>query len=111
MDKHTEKLFKLSKWAYFLLYVPLFGYALNPDLYIFWLAVLFIGGWIILLKNRLIKKNMKTKIVLTEVLTTLGLIFVIFSNLMPIVKQLIVLITATIIIYKHTKLIFSGNLT
>lgn len=65
----------------------------------------------ILLKNRLVKKNMKTKIVLTAVLTTLGLIFVIFSNLMPIVKQLIVLITATIIIYKHTKLILSGDLT
>lgn len=93
-----------------MLYTPLLGYTLNPDLYILWLVLLSIGGWIFLFRNKLIKENMKTKITLIEALTTLGLIFLIFSNLMPIVKQLILLITASIIIYTHVKLIFAGKL-
>jgi hypothetical protein len=111
LDENAKKLLQLSKWTYLMLYVPLFGYTLNPDLYFFWLFLLFIGGWLLLFKNKLIQGNMKTKITLIEVFTTLGLIFLVFSNLMPIIKQLILLIVVTIIIYSHTKLVFSGKLT
>ena len=111
MDANGRKLLQLSKVTYLMLYFPLFGYTLNPDLYILWLAFLAIGGWIFLLKNRLIKKSMKTKITLIEGLTTLGLIVLIFSDLMLGVKQLILLITVIIIIYRHTKLIYDGELT
>ena len=111
MDENEKKLLQFSKWTYFMLYFPLFGYTLNPDLYFLWLVFLAIGGWLFLFKNRLIKKSMKTKITLVEVLTTLGLIVILFSNLMPGVKQSILLITAITIIYCHTKLIYAGKLT
>lgn len=110
MDKNAEKLLKLSKWTYVMLYVPLLGYTINHDLYLLWVAFLFIGGLLYIFKNRLIRKNMRIRITLIEILATLGLIFLIFSNLMPIIKQLILLIVVTIIIYSHTKLVYSGKL-
>ncbi|MEK3978888.1 hypothetical protein MKY37_07275 [Psychrobacillus sp. FSL K6-2836] len=109
--ENAQKLLKLSKWTYVMLYFPLLGYTLNPDLYFLWLILLFIGGLLLLFKNKLIQGNMKTKITLIEAFTTLGLIFLVFSNLMPIIKQLILLIVVTIIIYSHTKLVLAGKLT
>lgn len=91
--------------------LPFIGVYIN--LYFLWLIFLFIGGLLLLFKNKLIQGNMKTKITIIEAFTTLGLIFLVFSNLMPNIKQLqlILLIVVTIIIYSHTKLLLAGKLT
>ena len=111
LDENAKKLLKFSKWTYVMLYTPLLGYTLNPDLYFLWLIMLFIGGWLFLFKNKLIQGKMKTKITLIEAFTMLGLIFLVFSDLMPVIKQLILLIVVSIIIYSHTKLVYAGKLS
>lgn len=111
LDEKAQRLLNKSKWTYIMLYLPLFGYTINQDLYLLWAAILVIGGFLYLFKNNLIREDMRYKITLIEIFTTLGLIFLIFSDAMVFIKQVVLLIVVTIIVYTHTKLIYLGKLT
>ncbi|MDR4887462.1 hypothetical protein RGU12_07795 [Fredinandcohnia sp. QZ13] len=113
MDESAQKLLTLSKWTYCMLYAPLFGYTINQDLYFLWVAMLFAGGVLLLFKHRLIRQNMRNKITLIDLISILGLIYVVFSdiNLRIFFRQVIFFVVVTIFIISYNKLLYAGKLT
>lgn len=113
MEKSKQKLFKISYWTYAFLYTPMFGYTINQDLYLIWLLLLLIGGVLCLFKNRLIRRDMRLKISIIDIIVNLGLVFLIFSNinLDVFIKQVIFFVVAISVYYIYTKALYAGKLT
>ncbi|MCA1031171.1 hypothetical protein LCL95_09065 [Bacillus timonensis] len=113
MKENTQKLLKISNWTYALLYIPLFGYTINQDLYLLWLLLLLIGGVFALFKNRLIRPDMRLKISLIDIIVIVGLVLLIFSNVNVdvFIKQVIFFVVVISVFYNYTKALHAGRLT
>ncbi|QFT91150.1 hypothetical protein FIU87_21090 [Bacillus sp. THAF10] len=113
MNEQSHKLLRASKWAYALLYIPLFGYKINQELYLFWVFILVVGGVAVAVKNGLIRTDLRVKITLLDTVITAALVLLIFSNIgIPVfIKQVIFFVVVISVFYTYTKALYAGKLT
>ncbi len=113
LNSTEQKLQKISIISFSLQFGPIFGYSLNKEMYSIWLLLTFVGSISLVVKSRWIRQELRTKIIICEIILTTALIIWIFSEaiLLPmILKQLIFFIVFSVAAHPYFQLLYDGKL-
>lgn len=115
LTRAQERLIKISTWTYVCLFGAIFGYTINRNILLVWVAFMIIGGILLMRKYWLIKPIVRVKVTILEIATVVFLDILVISNLFlfipGVIKEIILFLSIIALLSYYFSQLYRGNLT